>query len=93
MKKGNESHTSNQTSHSVELVDMGKENGSASLHRERSADCLASDTNLIKLHIASNLPRRSCSLRRHSQMPPVHWLTNGSDQPYLVPCEYVRFVS
>jgi hypothetical protein len=73
--------------------DTGMGNESSALHRERSADCFPSNTNLTKCRIASNLPRRSCSLRRHSPMllaHSVHWLTNGNDRPFLVPCDYIR---
>ena len=52
-------------------VGTGKGNESSSLHKERSAKCLSSDTNLIKFRIASNLPRRNCSLQRYFLMPPV----------------------
>ena len=68
------------------------DNESSSLPRERSANCLSFDTNLTKFRLASNLPRRNYSLQRHSQMSLAHWLANGKDRPFLVPCEYVWFI-
>ena len=73
----------------VPTADTGNDNESSLLHKERFADCLPSDTNLTELRLASNLPRRNYSLLRHSPMSPVHWLTNGNEQPFLVPCEYI----
>ena len=64
------------------------DNESSSLPRERCADCLFSDTNLTKLCLALNLPRRNYSPQRHTLMSLAHWLTNGKDRPSLVPCEY-----
>ena len=68
-------------------------NESSPLPRERSANRLSSHTNLTRFCLASNLPRRNQSLQMHSQMSLAHWLANGKDRPFLVPCEYVWFIS
>ena len=71
------------------ITENGNDNESSSLHRERSVNFLSSDTNLTKFHLASKSPRKNYSLQRHSQITLVHWLANGKDRPFLVPCEYV----
>ena len=64
----------------------------SSLPKEKFVNCLSSDTNLTKFRLASKLPRRNYSLQRQSQMSLAHWLANGKDRPFLVPCEYVWFI-
>ena len=49
-------------------VENGNDNESSSLPRERSVNCLSSDTNLTKFRLALNLRRRVYSLQRHSPM-------------------------
>ena len=66
---------------------------SSSLPLERSVNYLSSDTNITKFRLASKLPRRNHSLQMHSQMSLAHWLANGKDIPFLVPCEYVWIIS
>jgi hypothetical protein len=68
------------------------DNESSSLPRERSVDCLPSDTNLTKFLLVSKSLRRNQSPQRHPQMSLAHWLANGKDIPFLVPCKYVRFI-